>query len=71
VALGDRDFAVEPGLGGRPARTERRPQDDRDRWAPPLEHGRMLEAEPGHTRLELADGVSLETLSRLTSSSGK
>jgi ABC-2 type transport system ATP-binding protein len=43
----------------------------RERWSPPLEHGRVLVAAPGHTRLELADGVSLETLSRLTGSIGE
>jgi ABC-2 type transport system ATP-binding protein len=43
----------------------------RERWSPPLDHGRVLVAAPGHTRLELTDGVSLESLSRLTGSIGE
>jgi ABC-2 type transport system ATP-binding protein len=41
-----------------------------DRWVPTVAHGRVLEAEPGRTRLELTDGVHLETLVELARSAG-
>jgi ABC-2 type transport system ATP-binding protein len=40
------------------------------RWTPAFEHARVLAAEPGHTRLELTDGVDLEALVRLARSAG-
>jgi ABC-2 type transport system ATP-binding protein len=40
------------------------------RWIPTVAHARVLTAEPGRTRLELADGVQLETLVKLARSAG-
>jgi ABC-2 type transport system ATP-binding protein len=40
------------------------------RWEPALEHGRVLAAEPGRTRLELTDGVDLDGLVKLAHSAG-
>ena len=40
------------------------------RWTPRFTHARVLTAEPGHTRLELTDGVDLEALARLARSAG-
>jgi len=40
------------------------------RWTPAFEHARVLAAEPGHTRLELSDGVDLQALVRLARSAG-
>jgi ABC-2 type transport system ATP-binding protein len=40
------------------------------RWTPAFEHARVLEAEPGRTRLELTDGVDLEALATLARSAG-
>jgi ABC-2 type transport system ATP-binding protein len=40
------------------------------RWTPELEHAHVLAAEPGHTRLELSDGVDLEALVELARSAG-
>ena len=42
-----------------------------DRWVPAGAHARVLLAEPGHTRLELADGFDLEALARLARSAGE
>jgi ABC-2 type transport system ATP-binding protein len=42
-----------------------------DRWTPAIGHARVLSSEPGHTRLELTDGVDLEALVRLARSSGE
>jgi ABC-2 type transport system ATP-binding protein len=42
----------------------------RERWAPSIAHARLLAAEPGSTRLELADGVDLESLVALARSAG-
>ena len=41
------------------------------RWTPELEHGRVLAAEPGYTRLELSDGADLEALASLARSAGE
>jgi ABC-2 type transport system ATP-binding protein len=41
-----------------------------DRWIPTVAHARVLTAEPGRTRLELTDGVHLETLVKLARSAG-
>jgi ABC-2 type transport system ATP-binding protein len=41
------------------------------RWTPEFEHGRVLTAEPGHTRLELSDGADLEALATLARSAGQ
>ena len=41
-----------------------------ERWVPTLAHARVLTAEPGHTRLELNDGVDLETLVEFARSAG-
>ena len=41
------------------------------RWTPTLAHARVLTAEPGHTRLELADDVDLEALVKLARSAGE
>ncbi len=41
-----------------------------DRWVPAATHARVLTAEPGRTRLELTDGVALETLVELARSAG-
>jgi ABC-2 type transport system ATP-binding protein len=40
------------------------------RWAPTLEHARVLTAEPGRTRLELDGPVDLDELVRLARSAG-
>ena len=40
------------------------------RWAPTVEHTRVLVAEPGRTRLELTDGVDLEALVALARRAG-
>ena len=42
-----------------------------DRWAPELEHGRVLTAEPGHTRLELTGSADLQELAKLARSGGQ
>ena len=41
-----------------------------DRWSPAVEHGRVMTAQPGRTRLELTDGIDLEALVRLARSAG-
>ena len=41
-----------------------------DRWTPATDGIHVLAAEPGHTRLELTDGVDLEGLARLARSAG-
>jgi ABC-2 type transport system ATP-binding protein len=41
------------------------------RWTPTLEQARVLEAEPGRTRLELNDGIELESMVRLARSAGE
>ena len=40
------------------------------RWVPAVEYARVLAAEPGHTRLELREGVDLEALVALARSAG-
>jgi ABC-2 type transport system ATP-binding protein len=40
------------------------------RWTPAFEHARVIEAEPGLTRLELTDAVDLEALAGLARSAG-
>jgi ABC-2 type transport system ATP-binding protein len=40
------------------------------RWAPTLEHARVLAASPGRTRLELTNGADLEALVTLARSAG-
>jgi ABC-2 type transport system ATP-binding protein len=42
----------------------------RERWTPSIADARVLAAEPGSTRLELANGVDLETLAALARSAG-
>jgi ABC-2 type transport system ATP-binding protein len=42
-----------------------------DRWIPTVAHARVVTAEPGRTRLELTDGVQLETLVTLARSAGE
>jgi ABC-2 type transport system ATP-binding protein len=41
-----------------------------DRWTPAFGQARVLEAEPGHTRLELNGAVDLEALVKLAGSAG-
>jgi ABC-2 type transport system ATP-binding protein len=41
-----------------------------ERWEPTLPHARVLTAHPGRTRLELTDGVDLETLVEVARSAG-
>jgi ABC-2 type transport system ATP-binding protein len=41
------------------------------RWTPRCEHGRVLTAEPGRTRLELTDGVDLQALVELARTAGE
>jgi ABC-2 type transport system ATP-binding protein len=40
-------------------------------WRPALEHARVLEAAPGQTRVELTDGLDLESLAAVARSAGE
>jgi ABC-2 type transport system ATP-binding protein len=40
------------------------------RWAPSLPHGRVLAAEPGHTRIELSGAVDVAALARVAEAAG-